>query len=159
MAADCRLHGRRNTHRENANYPSELPSKPHTSVCPSCVSNTLQVTVPLLKPKVSACEQVSLCMGHLRGHLCFPQLSIPPDGQNPHCFSQPDVVGDPLPGTSILNWIDWFVAGVPHSSWGNLCGQGIPLSSQPPATRKFGASPFRISGPPTSLDMAASLYP
>lgn len=64
--------------QENAGCPSVLPQRLIPQSAPSLhVSDTSRITVLPLEPKVSGCEQVSLCVGRLRGRLRFLQLFIP----------------------------------------------------------------------------------
>lgn len=62
--------------------------------------------------------------GPLESITGFPRAFFEPGGQNPHCFSELDVVGAPLPG-----WIAWCGSGIPHFFGGNLLGQDIPPDS------------------------------
>lgn len=129
MVATCWLLGSKTPHWENADCP---PTATHLSLQHPYVSGVPQVTVPLLDPKVSAWEQVNLCIGHLRWRLGFPKAFHLTWMTEIPLFFTARCCGVPLPSTSTTGWGAWCGAGVPHSSGGNLHGQDIPPDSQPP---------------------------
>lgn len=82
MSPDYRLHRSMAQHRENDGCPSNLcPEATQFSISPY-VSGTSQAAVPLLEPRVSACKQVSLCMGSLRDICVSSCLLFLTGGQN-----------------------------------------------------------------------------
>lgn len=102
------------------------------------------------------CQWVSLCAGPLRGHLGFPQPSVPPD-RIPTVFHSQILWG-------FLFQASVFLLGSLVWGWGPLLVRGEPPWLRypfwfPTATQICGTSPFYISAPPTSLNVASSLYP
>lgn len=72
-------------------------------------------------------------------------------------FSQTAVVADPLPGISTLGWGVWCGDGIP-CSFGGTSVADISLLIIIHHTEAWGQL-FGISIPPTTIDMASSLYP
>lgn len=95
----------------------------------SNVSGAFWGAVPLLELRVSICVRMSLCVGLLRGHLGFRQHSVS-GGQTPYCFSQPDAMETPLPGTGVLGWGAWYGIGTSPSRE-ELCSWDVLPGSQP----------------------------
>lgn len=122
------------------------------------VSDDSQITVPLLEPRVSACGESVCAQALLEDTWVSCSLSSHPDGQNPHSFSQPHPVGAPLPGTGTLGWEAQCGAGVPCSlGEGETFMAEISLPSF--SHHRCGASPFCVSAPPISFDVASSSNP
>ena len=91
------------------------PCSPHpdNSVPPWMSLELFELLFPSLEPRVSVCEWESL-FGLFKSQMGLQQPSSL-SRSNPHWFSQPDVLGTPLPGTCALGLEAWCVAGTPYS--------------------------------------------
>lgn len=90
------------------------------------VSCAFLVAVTSLELRVSVCELVNLCMGPLKGPGFQAELCLTRQGQNPHWFSQPTVLGTPLPGTGALGW-GVHCGAMTHRSSGGISTVDISL--------------------------------
>lgn len=130
----------------NGNCPS--------STCPDAtqlslslyVSCTSQAAEPPLAPRMSICQQASLCAGPLRetsgfsGSFHLLWLARIPTDFYSHIF-----VGTPHPGTGTVSYGAPMWTRTPRSFRGSLCVHTLPPSAQPP---RVSTGLVRFSSPP-----------
>ena len=99
--------------------------------------------------------QVSPYMGSFRGNAWILKVFISLS-QNPRWVLHPEIVGTSLSGTGTLGWGLGVVLGHSGSSRGSSAAKISLLILT--AICAGGTSSFLVSTPPTSLQVAASLY-
>lgn len=145
MVPACRLHQRRARHRDNDTCPSRPRSETAQVSLSPYVSGTSQTAVPPPEHKVSACEQMSLRAGPIRGQLGFQQSSVSPGWSESPVIFRVRFWGD----FSSWTWYTGMGATVwcqgPSLPWKDHLSEDIPPDAQLPHADAWPAcfvSPF-----------------